>query len=422
MFLGVVHANARKILRQYVPHLPANAQVICSGNFSIETTLRLNGHDGVLRGCDVSIYTCQLGAYFAGDHLGMEWADAEGFEDMRPIADHLGDQEGCAAAIALALDMLRFHKRQNHFNRRWWSAYARRLPGLMADTKARLQKKKEQLRLDAFHVQDGWEVAGEVPEGDEWVVLTFPPTYAGGYEKLYEVANQLFRWPAPGYKELTSGGDFARRIIQRPGPWVIGAEKPDDELESIVGTPQSVSPRGSDVNVSLYTNLDMAGMVVRRQIGTHESFRPRLDDTHDITAESELAIHRITSPEANYIRQLYVSTTVGQASADFPYAVTVDGKIVGLLMWSEVHFAMTIEGQDSYLDRLFLMADLAVPSVRYRRLAKLILALVDVKKRHHIKDTTAAMMVLCDELEEWLNDKEARRADAPARGPGEEEG
>ncbi|NOX56201.1 MAG: hypothetical protein GXP27_17510, partial [Planctomycetes bacterium] len=208
---------------------------------SIETVLRANGYQGRITGCDVSLYTCALGAYFAGWDLPVRLNEAA-FPELAPLEPFLSDAEGRAAAVAVALDALAFAKRRNDYQKRMWDAYVRRLPELCERTRARLRQKRDRLQLDAYHAQDAWERVERIPPGDDHVILTFPPTYAGGYEKLYDTLHRAFHWPQPKYRELTSGEEFARRVIDRPGPWIIGAEKPTPELEKLLGKPVAITP------------------------------------------------------------------------------------------------------------------------------------------------------------------------------------
>lgn len=373
MFLGVVHANARRILAGYIPRLPAHAHVICSGNFSIESTLRENGYRGTLTGCDVSLYTCALGHALAGQDFELS-VNEVAFPEFAPLSGFMDSQDGRAAAVAVVLDALRFYKRSTEYNRRMFSAYRRRLEELCEATRQRIRNKRETTGLNSFHAQDGWERIGDIPDGDEHVVLSFAPTYTAGYEKLYKALHEAFRWHAPDYKLLTSGSEFARRIVERPGPWVYGAELPDEDLEAVVGKPVALAPRGSGVNVYLYSNLPVEPKLLRRHINSQDSRWPRLRSTDEITDDSTLTVHAVSSNETAYIRQLYSSVLVGQASAEYNFAVAVDGRLIGVLGFMHQTLPWGFEGGGRDHDSVYMMCDLAIGSDRYPRLSKLVLA------------------------------------------------
>lgn len=373
MFQGVVHANARKIIASYTAHLPENVHVVGSGNFSIETTLRANGYQGVISGCDVSLYSCVLGCYLAGRELQIS-LNTDEFPELDGLQSFLSDQEGRVLAVSVALDALQFHKRDTAYKRRMYHAYVRNLVALCEKTRRKLQKKRDIVQLNDFSCQDGWQRVAEIPPGPDHAILTFPPTYPGGYERLYDRLHRAFIWSQPSYRELAIGGEFAERVIARPGPWLIGAENSSRSLERITGPPIAQAPRGSSVNISLYSNITtVAKHLIRRRVNILDPRWLRLSDRDNVTDSSELAIHQISRTQANYVRQVYASVDVLQADAAFSYAVTLDGKLLGLLMFAPEVRPHPRRDDFDPRDAIYLLCDLAVSSERYHRLGKLVL-------------------------------------------------
>jgi hypothetical protein len=163
-------------------------------------------------------------------------------------------------------------------------------------------------------------------------------------------------------------------VAARSGPWIIGTEQPTAELEREVGEPIALSPRGSAVNISLYSNTStLNAHLIRRRVNTRKRNWVRLTERDTIDESSLLSVHAISKPEANHIRAVYGSVDILQSDAPFCYAVAVDGKLVGLLL-----FAPDVRPRPSQVDvdareGVYLMCDLAVSSERYNRLGKLIL-------------------------------------------------
>ncbi|MFQ5731913.1 MAG: hypothetical protein ACE5KM_08155 [Planctomycetaceae bacterium] len=373
MFQGVVHANARRILAGYARHLPARVHVIGSGNFSIETTLRANGCRGTITGCDVSLYSCALGSYLAGSDLPIA-LNAREFPELADLNAFVHEPESRAAAVAVALEALQFRKRDNAYKRRMYHAYLRRLGSLCEQTCLRLRKKRDLVRLDEFHALDGWRRVGEISPGPGDAVISFPPTYARGYERLYRDLHRAFLWDQPEYGELKGGAEFARHVVDRSGPWLLGAEKPTADFEQVVGRPIAVAPRGSGVDVWLYSNIPALGAkLIRRRVNAIRPDWPHLTDADEIASTSRLAVHRVSQQEAAYIRQVYGGVDVAGANAPFCYAVTVDAKLLGLLIFTADVRPRPAGVDVAARDGVYLMCDLAVSSERYRRLGKLVL-------------------------------------------------
>ena len=99
---------------------------------------------------------------------------------------------------------------------------------------------------------------------------------------------------------------------------------------------------------------------------------PRWEVGDELHSDSEVRIVELKYPEAQYVRQLYVSKAVGQAAAQFCYAVTIDGKIAGLLMFQDSTNGFKIDGEVRS-DLIYMMCDLALPAKHVPRLSKLIL-------------------------------------------------
>lgn len=377
MFQGVVCGPAREVIAAYAqqPGFPSGAHVLCSGNLSIETTLRLNGFRGRLTGSDVSTYTSALGAAVAGYDLPMALTDGAP-EELRDLDGLLrdGEPQVRAAVIGWLLDLATYAGRRNHYELRMWGAMMleSRRASMLTKAAAQVLKKREALAPYEYAAQDAWERVAQLPEDD--VVLTFPPTYKGGYEKLYRTLDEWVTWERPAYKELTSGAEFTARVVGRPGPWIVGAEERKAEEETLTGVPVAQCTRGGAKNVYLYSNLPLPAYLVRREVPvSDEPMWARFTDEHEIRSDSVLSVHEVPFNEANYIRQLYISVEVGQSSAQWAYVVCVDGRLVGLLMFQGFRMG-SAKIDDETVDSMFMMADLALPSERYPRLSKLVLA------------------------------------------------
>ncbi len=374
MFKGVIHANARAILPDFIARMPGRVINICSGNFTLETTLRLNGFAGRLEGCDISLYTSALGRYFTGQDWRITVAkDAE--PDVQRFAEFLTDPEGKAAVIAIALDLTEHAKRRNEFQRRMWRAYISSLPKLIEGTRARLRKKKEILRMDGFHARDGVEVIRENAESGDLLIMSSPPTYEKGYERLYATLMSWFDWDAPTYTDIGPRAEFAKVMRSDAHNWLMFSEDRNDEVESVLGRPKAQTARGPNKNVYLYTDLPVPPKLIRREVECSANHPyPRMTEQDVIRPDSKVTFVRTSFKEANYFRQLYSSVIPMQASAMFCYLLMVDGKAFGQVMFQLPSIQMTWAGKDITAEYLYMMSDLPIASERYPRLSKLVLA------------------------------------------------
>lgn len=375
MFLGVVHSDARKVLAGLIPQLPKRVHILCSGNFSTETTLRQNGYKGEITGCDISLYTCALGAALTRQPFSVT-LNVDKFPQLAPMQDYLGTTEGVTACVAVAFDALAFDVSKGEYNQRMARTYSSHLRELVETTIKKVEQKRDIVRLDHYYAQDAWQRAKEIPEGDDDIVLSFPPTYSGDYAKMYKKLSEAFTWQVPEYKELTSGKEFAQAVIARPGPWLILAEEPKPDMLELLGKPFASIFRAGQKAVRMFSNRPMPQKLTRRHMGEAVPPKcPRLSDEDTITEKSVLSVAQLKIQEAYFIRQVYSSVKPIQGQADLGFGVFIDGKLFGI--------AMTREGKEGvqrgdvfYEPRqiCFILSDLAIASERHGRLAKLVVS------------------------------------------------
>src|SRR6185369_16553545 len=124
-------------------------------------------------------------------------------------------------------------KRRNEFQKRMWRAMTGNLPKLIDGTKARLRKKRDMLRLDAFHARDGAKVIAENAAESELLIMSSPPTYDHGYEKLYATLMSWFDWDSPSYTDIGPKVEFAKLMKAESHRWLMFSEDRNDEVEAI---------------------------------------------------------------------------------------------------------------------------------------------------------------------------------------------
>lgn len=390
MFKGVIHANARKVVPELVKLLPERLVNICSGNFTLETTFRMNGFKGQIESCDVSLYSCALGAYYAGQDFRCEIKNPE-LTIFNPL---LTDPHSKAAVVAVLLEMSELHKRNNDFQKRMWDAYLGRFEQLVSETKEKLAKKRALVNLNRFHQRDGVEVINDLKGAPGVVIVSSPPTYDGGYEKLYEWVDKTVDWGKPGYTDIGPKEEFAKLILSAGTDWVLFTEDRKPEVEAVIGQPKAQCSRGANKDVLLYTNLDLPVKLIRRTIPV--SAEPpwrRLRDKDVIERNHKVGFHKIASGEAAYIRQVYSGVAVDQAQGQFNYAFSVDGKLVGVASFSIAQFDVKVDGESVGGRYIYMMADMPVASERHPRLAKLILSLTKSVEFKHELEARASQAV-----------------------------
>ena len=93
----------------------------------------------------------------------------------------------------------------NPYGKRMTAEYRRRWPELHAKTVQRVQKATANLRIAGYFAGDCREFLAKADRNA--VCISFPPTYEGGYERLFKKLDAIFDWPRPAY-QVFSPEDF----------------------------------------------------------------------------------------------------------------------------------------------------------------------------------------------------------------------
>ncbi len=357
MFIGSINADMRSILAGLAPAwrgLPVF--VGCSGNFTVERILAAQGFTE-LHGNDVSLYSCALGAYLAKQPFRVEVKDGE----LAWLGDWLQPGLPALATLLLCTSTLEFHGRDHPYHRRMWDAYLRRWAALHAKTVANLEKGMSGVSLRSFFAGDVVDFLAAAPP--ESVVVSFPPTYKGGYERLYKKLQAAFAWDEPTYQLFTPErfetlleGMTSKRY------WCLSRDEPVPALaEYEIGRVQT-SLRSKPVHV--YANVRASILTQPRQNVADVPF-PRLSDP---PVEGPVSIVTLSQEQLNTLRSEYLSPTIVPARIMWAYGVLLGGRLAGAFAFGSP------AGPIGFCD-VYMTSDFAVQS-SVPRLSKLVLACI----------------------------------------------
>ena len=243
MFVGAINTDLRSIIAALAPSwkgLPV--YVGCSGTFTIERILSQAGVSPI-HGNDVSLYSFAIGHHLAGQSFRLRIAD----ERLAWLEPFLEPGLPTITTLLLCTSMLQFWERDNPYHRRMWKAYRRRFLDLHAKTLTKIQKGLHDVALRSFYAGDVVDFLTSAPEDS--VVISFPPTYKGGYERLCKKVDAAFDWPRPDYQLFTEER-FAMLLeaMQRKRVWLVSR---DAAIPFAPGLPDRARANGRTLQAGL---------------------------------------------------------------------------------------------------------------------------------------------------------------------------
>jgi hypothetical protein len=352
MFVGAINADLRSIIAALAPSwkgLPV--YVGCSGTYTVERILSQAGLPEI-HGNDVSLYSCAMGQYLAGQSFPLKIAD----ERLGWLEPFLGPGLPTITTLLLCTTMMQSWEKDNAFHRRMWEAYRRSFPTLHAKTLLKVQRGLEGVQLRSFYAGDVVDFVAAGPE--ESVVVSFPPTYSSGYERLYRKMDAAFDWPRPDYQLFTEERfAFLLDVMKSKRAWLVSRDAVIPALADYeIGLVQT-TVRSKPVHV--YSNHGRATLTQ-----PHQPLEPvpyaRVQDT----ISGDLTIIPLSQGQLNTLRSEYLSATIAPGRLKQGYGVLLGGKLAGA-------FEITTPAFGNWCD-LYMMTDLAVASP-IARLSKLVL-------------------------------------------------
>ncbi|MBS7703297.1 V-type ATPase 116kDa subunit family protein [Chelatococcus asaccharovorans] len=357
-FLGVVPATlVGAIIRLCRPDEWKEVFVACSGTFRTERGLAGRFPDLVVRSNDVSLFSTALGRLATTEPLDFT------FKGDLAFIENLGlqDPRDRMAAILVALDYSAFLRgKANRFKVAHAAHYREHFWDLVQATRPKLDKVLHQMRITSYFGGDFRDHIAEAIERGAGVIA-YPPTFRGGYEKLFEVLHANVDWQPPPYRMFDPKdiGEVVRGLENSASPYFVYCDQPVDGLDPVIRLDQA----GKRV-IYGYGRAKETSFRVRRYGGKPFAYRP-IDLTR-LGPATEVRIVKATGAQVDFLRSTYLQKSIQFASGDYQALVFLDDMLAGAIIYQRSTFAFTPETAD----QLYLLSDFA--TTRAGRLAKLI--------------------------------------------------
>lgn len=357
MFTGAINQDVRAILAETGRYwIDREVYVGCSGNFTVERVLANIGVKR-LHSNDVSLYSCALGKYLVGEKLEVRVMD----EKLKWLEEYLEPGIPTIATLALCTQLLSFTDRDEPYFKRMFNAYVRKWDELHAKTMDRIQQCLDGVEIEEFYAGDVIDFLSNAP--DDAVVVTFPPTYKGGYERLYKKFDEVFDWEKPQYEIFDDERfNLLMELVTDRDDWMTLRDKEQPDWEEYLKGVVQTSLRSKPVYVYAKTAKSRIAMTRPK---TEPLLIQRLGENEDI--KPQLTVIRISQPQMNLLRSEYLSKTIIPASASINLGVLANGKLIGAIAFNPASYSNSV-------GEVYLLSDFCIRPTKYKRLSKLILA------------------------------------------------
>ena len=351
MFTGAVpRAVVEQILRTVDFGAWGDVYVCCSGSFRVDRAIKERHPSARIHANDVSLLSCGLGALAKGQTFPLTFRGRLDF-----VEGEVSSFAERVAAVLVALEMAQY-KAGNAHAVAHFRHYRDNFERYLASAAAKLAKFLDGLEIESFtpgDFRDQVKRAVEMGGG----IAAFPPTYKGGYERLYRFVDDNVDWAAPAYR-VWDPDDLEGWIAEIEG---LGARYCVIADRVLPGhTPATVYRNMT--NKPVYTYTGNAASSVRRHRHRSEPFRYTPVEVEALGPKATVTIVPAASEHMNFLKDRYLTKGIAHVTGMMNYLVYLDGRLAGGFI-----FARDKSGRQ---DRVYMLSDFAI--ARGRKLSKLI--------------------------------------------------
>lgn len=357
MFIG---ALPKETLEQMATVFPtadfAEIYICCSGSFRVEQVYTQVGAKARMVGNDVSLLSCAIGTLAASQRqstLPFEFTERLAF-----LEDLLRGKppEARVASLLIASEMGQYSK-HNVFEKAHFFHYQTEAETYLAKAIVKLRKMLDGFRMDEFHMRD-FRIHAKAGIELGAAIIAFPPTYRGGYEKLYAFMHNNIRWEAPPY-DVFDPKDFDKWVEELDAAGVGYCVGSDKKLEKVA--PVAMFTKNGRNCLYLYARTRRSAYA--RNTSRIKTFRydPVTGD-EDLKATSKVSICPADSGQMNFLKERYLAKGIIHTPGDANFLVFVDEKLAGGFIYARSKFKP--------MEEVYLLSDFSVTQMA--RVSKLI--------------------------------------------------
>ena len=277
-----------------------------------------------------------------------------------------------------ALKVAQFYQRKNDYQEEMFNAFIEQSKIYYDNTIKKLEKGALDFYIQSFYYGDFLDFL-KMKRG-KGVGISFPPTYKGGYEKLFSYVEESFKYEHASYNifDPKEGGAVFKELLDNDEN-IIYSDRYFNILEGyLVGKIRL----GSNKNpLFAYSSLQTNNhYYIERDKCVKPSHIHILPVDYQFTTDTVITVRQCAVNDVNYYKAFYMANKVNYTTGgDFGLVFMADGMAFGFTSFSK---------QLSTLSKIFMQSDFVVNS-ETQRLSKLLIMLV---KSHDVRRLIARKM------------------------------
>lgn len=374
MFTGTTPPEVKLLLQDLMRGVKGKDVFIgCSENYTTDKIMSAMGY--TVHSNDVSLYSKLIADLLLDTSTEVECINPE----LKNVFDTWEETKyKKLVQVMFALKVAQFHQRKNDYQEEMFNAFIEQSKIYYDNTIKKLEKGALDFSIQSFYYGDFLDFL-KMKRG-KGVGISFPPTYKGGYEKLFSYVEESFKYEHASYNifDPKEGGAVFKELLDNDEN-IIYSDRYFNILEGyLVGKIRI----GSNKNpLFAYSSLQTNNhYYIERDKCVKPSHIHILPVDYQFTTDTVITVRQCAVNDVNYYKAFYMANKVNYTTGgDFGLVFMADGMAFGFTSFSK---------QLSTLSQIFMQSDFVVNS-ETQRLSKLLIMLV---KSHDVRRLIARKM------------------------------
>ena len=367
MFTGTTPPEVKLLLQDLMTNAGCRDVYIgCSGNFTTDKIMSAMGYR--VHSNDVSLYSRLIADLLLGTDTEVKCINRE----LNNVFDTWKDSRyKKLVQVMFALKVAQFHLRKNDYQEEMFNAFIEQSGTYYSNTVKKLEKGALNFSIDSFYYGDFLDFLKK--KRGKGVGISFPPTYKGGYEKIFSYVEESFQYEHPAYNvfDPKDGGSIFKDLLETDDN-IIYSDRQWPELEEYLAGKIRLGAGKHPVYIYSSIRLDSKYYIERDKV-TKPSHIRILPPDYLFSPDTHISVSLCDVSDVNYYKAFYMANKVNYSTGgDLGIVFMADGYAFGFASFSK---------QLSSLSQIFMQSDFVVNS-ETGRLSKLLIMLV---KSHDVR-------------------------------------
>ncbi|PJZ28738.1 hypothetical protein [Leptospira kmetyi] len=360
-FIGSVPPEARAILVDLLSKVEKSRNIFvgCSGNFTIDRILSGLGYK--VHSNDVSLYSKLIADIILNRNTELKCTDPT-YESVF-LKWPKDSKYRKLVEVMFVLKTSKFRPQKNDFQKEMWESYLEKGEEFYDRTLKKFEAGGVfDFKIESFYFGDFLKHV----QNCNGVSFLFAPTYKGGYEKMYQIVEDVFEYEKATYNIFDSKtAEKTYLNLLESGESVIYS---DIDFPELAEFKKGVVRYSNKRDISLYASLKSHKTYFFSP--SPEKENPTLNiisNNFQFSENAKIEIAKVPSDQIFHYKHIFMSARVNYSDKeDFGIALHVDGQVFGFAGFKKFMSSM---------DHVFVSSDFVVKSGE-KRLSKLLIMLL----------------------------------------------